>query len=416
MLNAFATMLLFFAVICYSPASMAAPVQVSVSFQFFYDGLSPYGNWVSYPGYGYAWVPHAGVGFRPYLSNGRWVYTELGWTWVSNYDWGWAPFHYGTWVYDPGYGWLWVPGYDWAPAWVVWGSYGEYYGWAPCAPGFSISVGYHPPIDYWCFAQPQYIAAGTLSSYYVARNNRISIGSNTAISDVNRISMVKNVNNYSGKQFNAGPRRQDIERMAKTPVKTIAIKERGQPGKSEIDKGAVAVYRPKINGIGKNTARPSKVTPGEQIKSERGNKSGNKVPVKGLENKNSVRSMPDRKQGDQQPKQRANDRVNNKQIEKFPPHPGHDNQATPRPDHKQQLPMRQPVQEINPSDKQMAPHRQLQERQPVQQQERQMQPRNDKQFRQPVNHQSREMNPAGPPPQGREAPQQSQPERKHGPK
>src|SRR5262245_18785322 len=70
-----------------------AKAQVSVSFQFFYDNLSPYGNWVSYPGYGYAWAPAIHAGFRPYLTNGRWVFTDLGWTWVSYYDWGWAPFH-----------------------------------------------------------------------------------------------------------------------------------------------------------------------------------------------------------------------------------------------------------------------------------------------------------------------------------
>src|SRR5207249_4016053 len=106
-----------------------AIAQVSISFQVFYDGLAPYGSWVTYPGYGYAWAPRYG-GFRPYVTGGHWVFTDLGWTWVSDYDWGWAPFHYGTWVDDPVYGWLWIPGYDWAPAWVVWGTYGDYYGWA----------------------------------------------------------------------------------------------------------------------------------------------------------------------------------------------------------------------------------------------------------------------------------------------
>ena len=94
---------------------------VSVSFQVFYDELSPYGQWVDYPGYGYGWIPAAGTGFVPYGSNGQWVYTDLGWTWTSYYSWGWAPFHYGRWIYDGYYGWVWMPDYTWAPSWCVWG-------------------------------------------------------------------------------------------------------------------------------------------------------------------------------------------------------------------------------------------------------------------------------------------------------
>jgi hypothetical protein len=124
----------------YNHSAQALPLQVSVSFQFFYDELGPYGSWVSYPSYGYVWVPSAPIGFRPYMTGGRWFFTDQGWMWASNYDWGWAPFHYGRWLLDPMYGWVWVPGYDWAPAWVTWGAYNGYYGWAPLAPGFSITI------------------------------------------------------------------------------------------------------------------------------------------------------------------------------------------------------------------------------------------------------------------------------------
>src|SRR6516165_7140669 len=79
--------------------------QVSVSFQAFYDQLSPYGRWVNYPRYGYVWVPtDVAFGFRPYATAGHWVYTPEGWTWVSDYPWGWAAFHYGNWFYDNSYG------------------------------------------------------------------------------------------------------------------------------------------------------------------------------------------------------------------------------------------------------------------------------------------------------------------------
>ncbi|MGH2565197.1 MAG: DUF6600 domain-containing protein, partial [Ginsengibacter sp.] len=82
-----------------------------VTYQTFYDDLSPYGTWIDYPGYGSVWNPGIDGDFRPYDTNGYWIYSDMGWAWQSGYDWGWAPFHYGRWLYDDMYGWLWVPGY-----------------------------------------------------------------------------------------------------------------------------------------------------------------------------------------------------------------------------------------------------------------------------------------------------------------
>ena len=92
---------------------------ITVSFQFFYDQLSPYGQWIDNPEFGYVWIPDAGPGFVPYATEGNWVLTGFGWTWVSGYPWGWATFHYGRWYFDNYYGWIWIPGDEWAPAWVV---------------------------------------------------------------------------------------------------------------------------------------------------------------------------------------------------------------------------------------------------------------------------------------------------------
>ena len=76
-----------------------------VSYQTFYDELTPHGRWIQSPEYGYVWVPNVGAGFRPYSTNGHWVWTDnYEWMWVSNYRWGWAPFHYGRWYLDPFYG------------------------------------------------------------------------------------------------------------------------------------------------------------------------------------------------------------------------------------------------------------------------------------------------------------------------
>ena len=62
--------------------------QSSFSFQLFYDNLSPYGEWVDNPDYGYVWIPDVDDDFAPYSNNGYWLYTDAGWTWTSDYEWG----------------------------------------------------------------------------------------------------------------------------------------------------------------------------------------------------------------------------------------------------------------------------------------------------------------------------------------
>lgn len=102
--------------------------------EYFYDRLSPYGEWVESRDYGLVWRPYrTPVDWRPY-THGRWVLTDDGWTWVSDWEWGWAPFHYGRWLHDPSWGWVWVPGSEWAPAWVDWREGGGWVGWAPLPP------------------------------------------------------------------------------------------------------------------------------------------------------------------------------------------------------------------------------------------------------------------------------------------
>ncbi|NJO91972.1 MAG: hypothetical protein HC831_25630 [Chloroflexia bacterium] len=154
-------------------ANEASAQRASVSFQFFYDQLSPHGDWVDYPRYGYVWRPNVGRGFTPYATNGYWVMTEYGMTWVSDYSWGWAPFHYGRWEYDDNFGWFWVPDTEWGPAWVVWRQSSDYYGWAPMRPGISITVSfgshYHPAHDYWVFVRYNDIDRHDLHRCYVHR-------------------------------------------------------------------------------------------------------------------------------------------------------------------------------------------------------------------------------------------------------
>ncbi len=117
-----------------APTTAAAP-PATVS-PAFYNALSPYGAWVTLPGYGAGWRPAVAANplWRPYLNSGRWVYTDSGWYWHSDYSWGWAPFHYGRWYRHATYGWVWLPGSAWGPAWVSWRYADGYCGWAPLPP------------------------------------------------------------------------------------------------------------------------------------------------------------------------------------------------------------------------------------------------------------------------------------------
>ena len=52
-----------------------APSQAPRGYEEFYNQLAPYGRWIDYPGEGVVWVPNVEQGFRPYSSNGHWVYS-----------------------------------------------------------------------------------------------------------------------------------------------------------------------------------------------------------------------------------------------------------------------------------------------------------------------------------------------------
>jgi len=247
------------------PSQQAQAQHASVSFQVFYDQLSPYGSWVNYSNYGYVWIPtDVPVGFRPYATGGHWIYTEDGWTWVSDYTWGWAAFHYGNWFYDQSYGWMWLPDYEWAPAWVTWGQYEDNYCWAPIGPHVNIGVSYtsyRPPVYYWTFVPRTYITNVNINRYYV---NRIS---NTTV--VNNITVINNVNRGGGggRAFMRGPEAQNVERYTHNPVRPVQIREASAPGRGQIQNGQLALYRPAINRASANTKpAPTKVEDVSRIK------------------------------------------------------------------------------------------------------------------------------------------------------
>lgn len=233
----------------------SAQVSAGISFQVFYDNLSPYGHWIDYPEYGYVWNPNVGSGFRPYSTMGHWEWSdEYEWIWVSDYDWGWAPFHYGRWFFDPAYGWLWMPGYDWSPAWVAWRGGGDYYGWAPLRPGISINISigsYAPPVDYWCFAPRRYITSRRIYDYCVSPRMNVNIIHNTTI--------INNYNFYGSRSRNVfvnGPRRSEVERYTHERIRSVSFRDSDRPGRTDFRNNSITMYRPNVEKNDNNQFAP----------------------------------------------------------------------------------------------------------------------------------------------------------------
>lgn len=229
---------------CSSSINAAQPIaDASITYQDFYDDLSPYGTWISYPPYGNVWNPDLGVGFRPYATNGYWVYSSYGQMWVSGYSWGWAPFHYGRWIYDDFYGWLWVPGYEWSPAWVTWGYFDNFYGWAPLMPGINVGVSfntYKPHSIYWNFVDRSRLYDPHIGTILINRDRINSFHNNITI-----------INNFSrtatrNQMYSKGPEIGDVEKYTGGHIAPVRIndvknvKESGERG-NELN-----LYRPQV--------------------------------------------------------------------------------------------------------------------------------------------------------------------------
>ena len=228
---------------------------VTISIQTFYDELLPYGEWINTPEYGYAWRPYFDnpEGFRPYSSSGNWVYTDLGWTWVSDYRWGWATFHYGRWYYDDYLGWMWIPGNEWAPAWVTWGSYNDYWAWAPMGPNIQVNINFnwYPPSFWWTFVPCRHFYSNNWYSYIYNQPVQIT--------NITYITNIYNVNNYQHNNGNwfYGPRVSDVERHLNKRVKKMKVVDTDKHDNLIARNNRVSVYRPSVTNARENV-RPSK--------------------------------------------------------------------------------------------------------------------------------------------------------------
>jgi len=243
-------------------------VEAGISYQTFYDELSPYGHWINYPTFGYVWMPSLGPDFRPYATNGHWVYSDIGWTWSSGYNWGWAPFHYGRWFYDQGYSsWMWVPGYEWAPAWVSWRRNTEYYGWAPLDPGYNTSVVgnmYSPPAHYWNFVPQRYVSSPQVNNYYVNKEKNVTIVNNTTvINNTNTVVVNNTTNNTTNNTYNIkgngnnvfinnGPSKNEVETVTHNTIQPVHIVNSSKPTPETVNGNSIGMYRPPVRKFGAN--------------------------------------------------------------------------------------------------------------------------------------------------------------------
>ncbi len=240
----------------------------SVSFQVFYDELSPYGTWADFPQYGYCWIPDYGESFYPYATSGYWAFSDFGWTWVSFYPWGWAPFHYGRWLYDPFYGWIWVPGMEWAPAWVVWRYGGGYCGWAPMEPGVTVSMAfssaYYTPHERWVFVEERHLGSRNMEKYYGPRSSNPSLVSRTTLVTTTDADRSRNT------VFPSGPRKEDIEKATGGTIKSVTIKEADKAGQ-KISNGELRIYKPPVKDVNERNEKPvpPKVTELKNVKTKK---------------------------------------------------------------------------------------------------------------------------------------------------
>lgn len=243
------------------PHQASASPPFGVSFQVFYNELSPFGDWVMDPNHGYVWVPYVDAHFHPYASHGRWVMTSFGNTWVSDFSWGWAPFHYGRWFWSDFYGWTWVPGYQWGPAWVSWRSGGGFYGWAPLGPGLHVNVGFGIPSAHWVFIPQRRFRHRHFNRYFIPHHRAVNVFNQTTI--INNTTVINN------NTFYTGPSRREIERVTNSRVPVYSVRESNSPGRAVVRSNAVEMYRPQIQSDrnSREVVRPATAYSQEEFRS-----------------------------------------------------------------------------------------------------------------------------------------------------
>ena len=244
------------------PRTVSAQADVYVSYQTFYDELSPFGQWISDPQYGYVWVPNLDDDFRPYFTGGHWIMTDFGNTWYSEYSWGWACFHYGRWVYNDYYGWVWVPGYEWGPGWVAWTWGDGFCGWAPLYPGIVwAGVGYTCPDDWWVLMHPKYLYRPRYLNHW--RTDFIH-GPHHTHTILQRAHFITNTYEGNGGKYYAGPRAAEVTKVTHQSVPVFHLENVQVKTADHIIGNVVNIYHPsriEITNRDGNNPIPAHVIP-----------------------------------------------------------------------------------------------------------------------------------------------------------
>ncbi len=298
--------------------NVKAQFSANISMQTFYNELSPYGQWIDDPEYGFIWVPDAGPGFRPYYSGGHWVMTGYGTMWVSDYSWGWAPFHYGRWVYTSYYGWVWIPDTTWGPGWVSWRWGNGYCGWAPLGPGISVNISfgssYSVPYDWWVFVPQRYCLSPSFYNYRIAAARNTEYVRNTTI--INNTYVNNNIT------YAAGPRVNEVEQVIGSKVPVYSVATVNKPGKTSVAGNAVRTYRPQV--AKEENARPSAVVTKDQFiknKPQRGTQPSQRIEEKSVQQQNNngqveqQRRQPINQPSPQIERKAVQQQNNNRQVE-----------------------------------------------------------------------------------------------------
>jgi hypothetical protein len=262
----------------FTPAHSHA--EAEVSFEYFYDNLSPYGAWVQVADYGICWHPNdVDEDWAPY-TDGYWSYTDAGWTWISYEDFGDITYHYGRWIRTDDLGWCWVPDTDWGPAWVSWRSNDDYVGWAPLPPEahWRQDTGFSTWVDDYCDIGPAYytfcpvveFGAPVIRPVCVPRWNVVNIFATTV--NITNISF----NFYRNLPFCGGPNFAFISSHCRRPVPALKLVQnttiinnnttiinnrtgfRGQ--RSTVAGNTLNVFAPKIIKNAGNLIKPPQVS------------------------------------------------------------------------------------------------------------------------------------------------------------
>ncbi len=269
----------------------------TVSFQSFYDILSPMGEWIQITkedidddlsdgeGEGmnnfmasntdedflFIWKPSVESNWKPYV-NGKWEYSDHGWLWVSSDTWGNSTYNYGRWWNSPKYGWVWLPGYTWAPAWVKWKVTNDdkYVGWVALSPKakWNSEKGitdetykYRNKDKEWVFVENNSFAGDITSVNIVKQNENSSLVKNST--------SITEIKTEDDKIVNKGP---DVNRMEeKTGKKFQKKKLKFSKGNTNavVGENDITISRENFkgsNGQKGTIGRPNKFKKSERVK------------------------------------------------------------------------------------------------------------------------------------------------------